>query len=76
MTAEQIADDWNARHPVGTPVTYWPGGRDHPGRDSYTRSPAWVVGNRVAVVSVDGYPGGIALTHVTIRTDEQQEAAL
>lgn len=62
-TAEEIAAVWNRHHPVGTPVTYWPGVREGAGRTSKTRSPAWVVcGN--AVVSVDGYAGGIALTHM------------
>lgn len=59
-----IAARWNSDHPVGTPVLYWPGVLKGPGRASRTRTPAWVIGGHSAVVSVDGYSGGIALTHV------------
>ncbi len=59
-----VCDAFNATHPVGTPVRYWPGVREGAGRDSRTRSRAWVIGGHSAVVSVDGHAGGIALTHV------------
>lgn len=62
--AEKAAAKWNERYPVGTPVTYWPGFQTGEGRTSRTRTPAWVICES-AVVSVDGYAGGIALTHVT-----------
>jgi hypothetical protein len=55
---------WNAEHPVGTPVLFWPGGRSGPGRQSTTRSHAWPLGDGTPVVLVNGYAGGIALTHV------------
>lgn len=61
---EAAADVFNQKAPVGTPVTYWPGERKGPGRESRTRSKAWVMASGQAVVSVEGYPGGIALTHV------------
>ena len=61
-----IAAKWNTDHPVGTPILYWPEFREGPGRASKTRTLAWVVGDHSAVVSVDGYSGGIALTHVTV----------
>lgn len=56
--------NFNARYLVGTPVRYWPGAREGDGRKSVTRTPAWLVGGHTPCVSVDGYPGGIALTHV------------
>ncbi len=56
---------WNDRHPAGTPVRYWPGGRIGPGRESVTRSQAWNVCG-TPVVAVEGYAGGIALTHVEV----------
>jgi hypothetical protein len=66
--AVRARDEWNAAHPVGTPVLFWPGHRDgplaEPGRRSQTRSAAWVMPCDEAVVLVDGYSGGIALTHV------------
>ncbi|MGI5414292.1 hypothetical protein [Actinomadura luteofluorescens] len=65
-SAADVAAKWNATNPVGTPVLYWPEFREGPGRPSRTRTPAWVVGDHSAVVSVDGYPGGIALTHITV----------
>lgn len=70
-TPDQIAsmraavDLWNQDHPEGTSVRYWPGVHEGPGVESKTRSAAWVMPSGSAVVLVDGYAGGIALTHVT-----------
>lgn len=78
--AQDAVDGFNRDHPVGTPVAYWPGARyvtfpgrrgrgrvtALPGRPSRTRTPAWLVCGRPCV-SVEGYPGGIALTHVEVR---------
>lgn len=58
------AGEFNRLHPVGTPVRYWPGVRQGEGRISTTRTPAWTLGSGAALVSVEGYPGGIALTHI------------
>ncbi|MEU2453865.1 hypothetical protein ABZ605_27780 [Streptomyces sp. NPDC012765] len=66
------AEQWNARYPVGTPVTAYPLTRpddDHTGwpaerLETRTRSVAWNLGHGAPVVMVDGYAGGIALTHV------------
>lgn len=55
---------FNDAIPVGTPVLYWPGARTGQGRPSVTRSRAWVLGDHTPVVMVEGYGGGIALTHV------------
>ncbi|WP_202516883.1 hypothetical protein [Streptomyces sp. SID685] len=75
--AEQAAvDAWNAAHPVGTPVTAYPGIRPE---DSWspekvtrivttTRSKATVLGGHTAVVWVHGHSACIALTHVDVRT--------
>lgn len=60
----QAVERFNALCPVGTPVLYWPGVREGKGRESVTRSPAWLMGGHSPVVMVDGYPGGIALAHV------------
>jgi hypothetical protein len=68
---QKQADEWNARYPVGTPVTAYPLTRPEDGFPSYfmqldtvTRTPAWTLGHGDPVVSVDGYAGGICLTHV------------
>ncbi|MCW8219443.1 hypothetical protein H5I60_23185 [Streptomyces griseolus] len=58
------ADEWNARYPVGTPVTAYPVTRDDEALTTVTRSRAWTLGHGAAVVSVEGYSGGICLTHV------------
>jgi hypothetical protein len=62
--AHRQAEKWNAVHPIGTPVLFWPGSRDDHGRQSVTRTPAWVLASGAPVVMVEGYTGGIALTHV------------
>lgn len=56
---------FNATTPVGSPVLFWPGDRSGEGRESVTRSRAWLLGDHTPVVMVEDYPGGIALTHVT-----------
>lgn len=66
MSTPDKAQKFNAAHPVGTPVRYWPGLRRGDGIESVTRTPAWAMGGHTAVVSVEGYAGGIALTHVEV----------
>jgi len=66
------ADEWNALYPVGTPVMAYPSCR--PEYDAavaaeyrlvtVTRSRAWNLGHGAPVVAVEGYSGGIHLTHV------------
>jgi hypothetical protein len=60
------AEAWNATVDVGTPVRYWPGAREGAGERSRTRSVAWELGDGTPVVKVEGYAGGIALTHVEV----------
>ena len=60
------ADRWNAAYPVGTPVLAWPVLRTDEPLHTRTRTPAWRLGDGASVVSVDGYAGGIALTHVEV----------
>ncbi len=82
--AARAVERFNQAHPVGTPVTYWPGARtvtpwppgapkrEFPGRESRTRTPAWLMSEVTPAVSVEGYPGGIALTHVEARKAGEQ----
>lgn len=58
------AEEFNAAHPIGTPVLAWPGWVGGRTLWTHTRSEAWVIGQDSAVVAVEGHPGGIALTHV------------
>lgn len=59
-----LMEQFNAVCPVGSPVLYWPGERVGEGRKSVTRSAAWLLGGHTPVVMVEGYAGGIALSHV------------
>lgn len=74
------AEEWNTRYPVGTPVVAYPLSRPEDNAPDFfeqletvTRTPAWTLGHGAPVVSVDGYAGGIALTHVDLadRDDEK-----
>ncbi|MBT0772326.1 hypothetical protein KIH74_25500 [Kineosporia sp. J2-2] len=60
------AAQWNAENPVGTRVRYWPWTREGEGFESTTRSEAWTLPSGAPVVMVDGYPGGIYLTHLEV----------
>lgn len=60
----RLVEQFNEVCPVGSPVLYWPGERSGEGRKSATRSAAWLLGGHTPVVMVEGYAGGIALTHV------------
>ncbi|MFJ4681994.1 hypothetical protein [Streptomyces sp. NPDC088789] len=66
-------EEWNRLHPIGTPVTAYPGLRpeDDPGTErltTCTRSKAALLGGHTAVVWVHGHGACIALTHVDLRT--------
>ncbi|MFJ4880175.1 hypothetical protein ACIP93_33875 [Streptomyces sp. NPDC088745] len=70
--APPSAAQWNARYPVGTVVTAYPGARPErapggPRLDTRTRSAAWTLPHGGAVVLVDGRAGALALTHVDPR---------
>ncbi len=58
-------DIFNEHYPVGTGVLAFPGSRDGRAILTTTRSSAWCVGNE-PVVMVEGYSGGIALTHIEV----------
>lgn len=71
-TMQAAVDWWNRDNPVGTPVDFWPGFREGPGRRTVTRSVAWVMPSGSAVVMVEGYAGAIALTHVDVRKADHE----
>ncbi|MHA4819451.1 hypothetical protein ACXZ65_34440 [Streptomyces aculeolatus] len=66
------AKTWNKQHPVGTPVTAYPGARTGDGLRTHTRAPASTLGSGQAVVSVAGYAGDIALDHVDVREPDAE----
>lgn len=57
------------RIPLGSAVTYWPGGNlgSGTGFESTTRSEVWRLPAGQLVVAVEGYAGGIAITHIIVR---------
>ncbi|SDN19012.1 hypothetical protein [Streptomyces wuyuanensis] len=70
---QRQADEFNRRFPIGTPVIAYPLTRpedNNPGffkqLETVTRTPAWILGHGEPVVSVEGYSGGICLTHVDV----------
>jgi hypothetical protein len=81
---QKLADAWNAKHPVGTPVIAYPWVRpEHPAFDpktvlvTRTRSVAWPLGHGEPVVLVEGYSGGIVLEHIdVISMDEYRRYGL
>lgn len=60
------ADEFNSRYPVGTAVVAYPDSRLDRALETVTRTPAWTLGHGAPVVSVEGYAGGISLTHVDV----------
>lgn len=75
------ADQFNSKFPVGTPVIAYPLTRPEDKRPDYferletvTRTKAWTLGHGVPVVSVEGYAGGIALTHIDPRPTPAEAA--
>lgn len=61
---QETADRWNADHPIGTKVRYWPLTREGDGVPSKTLTRAEMFCGHTAVVWVEGMRGCIALDHV------------
>lgn len=75
LILEGIVKTWNRTHPIGTEIVYWPGVMEGPGVESTVRSEAWIMPSGTAVAKVDGYAGGIALTHIGFRSEADCLAA-
>ena len=60
----KAAAAFNARHPVGARVHYWPGTLRGAPLTSATRSEAYLLGGHTAVVLIEGHAGAVALSHV------------
>lgn len=63
---ELEVENWNLKHPIGTPVRYWTSVREGPGKTGETRSVAEMLGGHTPVVWVTGEGGCVALTHVDV----------
>ena len=69
--AQKICWDFNNANPPGTPVLAWPGTRDEEPLRTRTRHSAWPIAGTEPCVSVLGYAGGIALTHIDVDPTRQ-----
>lgn len=56
-------ETWNARHPAGTLVKYWPGRRPGEYVTHTTAGPAYVLSGHSAVIMLVGVAGCVALDH-------------
>jgi hypothetical protein len=63
------AEECDRRMPVGTPVVYWLGVKDGPGRAGVIRNTFSVFGSRVVVGWVAGQASFVAASHITPRAD-------
>lgn len=63
------AEEWNARHPIGTPVIFVPVAGEPDRLYTRTRSLAWNLGNGEPVVLVEYRTGGVALSHLVLRAE-------
>lgn len=69
LNGERAAASWNAAHPVGTLVRYfpvYPPIEGVPPVETRTRSEAWVLGDGSVVVLVEGKSGGVFLSHIEV----------
>ena len=69
---EKTVAEWNAKYPVGTPVTRYK--LIAPLREpteTKTRSEAWIMGGHSAMVMVEGVSGGVCLESVKPKATEE-----
>lgn len=64
------AEEWNARHPVGTRVRFQSVKGIEEFEDTVTRSEAWELCG-TPVVMIEGRSGGCAIDHMTVLPPEQ-----
>ena len=63
---ERIVSIWNRKHPVGTTVEYDARRRNGElAQEFKTRSPAWLLGDKTAVVLLEGRTGAVSIEHCT-----------
>jgi hypothetical protein len=66
---QQLVDQWNAKYPIGTPITRYRlvNPLESP-EDTKTRSEAWLMGGHTAMVMVEGVAGGVMVESVIPKT--------
>ncbi len=62
--SRKAVQEWNAEHPIGTQVRYWPGTRQGPGHVGVTVTKAFILNGHTPVVMIDTARSVISLTHV------------
>lgn len=75
-TPRQQAALWNAHYPPGSPVRYWPDGREGDSKIGLTRLRAFGKGGLIAVVKIEDEPAPIALDDVVPLAKEAHQALL
>lgn len=70
-----VCQAWNVRHEIGTPVRYWSGVKEGPGKTGVTTSEAFLLGGHTPSVLIDTCRGCVALTHVEAIGDGAEEQA-
>lgn len=70
------AEEWNARHPVGTPVRYFPSrGNLRCWERRQTASLAWSLDHgQAVVVKLAGKSGGVSIEHLLVLPEEPARA--
>ena len=67
ITQQQIVDDWNNRHPIGTAVIRFKLIKPlQDGMFTKTRSIAWLMGGHTAMVMVNGVAGGVMVESLEV----------
>lgn len=73
---KKLVAEWNASHPIGTPVTRFllANPRRGPTFETVTRSVAWLLGGHTAVVQVEGLAGCVMLDALVVREQAEVRA--
>lgn len=71
---QKTCDEWNARHPTGTPVRYWEVLPFGPIFDTTTRGAAFVAASGDPVVMLTGKSGFVSIWHIVAAADLHPEA--
>lgn len=71
---QRTCDEWNARHPIGTPIRYWEVLPFGPIFDTTTRGEAFAAASGDPVVMLTGKSGFVSIFHIVAAADLHPEA--
>jgi len=66
-------NEFNAIHPIGTPVLYYPIAHTPEYVETVTRSEAWTLESGHVVVKIKGFAGGVSIDHI-LKISHESEA--